>query len=204
MSHEDAETENEVAPWDLLSDALGALDDLEETDEEFALDIKEVARGDSGGDGKFSKVPLEQAGNLIKLRKAADGLLEGRLTTQDYMNVLRPMQKALENGIKLIQTDAVASQIAALPEDQKALFLETQALIGILLEGISQMMRFQETGNQADVLEGLERIEAAFQELDEVQDEAIELGRELEAAEEAAEEEADDEVYDDEADHKVG
>ncbi len=180
----DPSTPEEAAPWDLLSNALGSLDEIEESDESLALDVREQSEG--GGEGQadpYRKVPLEHAANLIKLQNAAAGVLSGSLTTEEYMDILRPMQKALESGIKLIESEAVASQIAALPEEQRTLFLETQSLVGVLLDGVRHMSRYKESANPDDVRDGLASIEAAFQELDEVQDEAIDLGRELDAEE---------------------
>lgn len=175
---EDSEEEQEAEPWDLLSQALGSLDELE-SDEDLALDVSE--RGEStGGAERFAKVPLDQAANLIAVRQLAAGLQNGSLSVDAYRQRLRQMVRALEEGLKVVRSETVVTHIASLPEDQKVFFQQTEHLVDALVQGGHQMLGYCESKQWSDVEQGLQRIEQAFVDLDEMQSRAIELGREIE------------------------
>lgn len=180
-----AREDDEPAPWDLLANALGNLDDLEE-DEDLALDVSEQPSS-AGGQGadSFSKVPLEQARNLIQIRQMAAGVRDGSVTIENYRSKLKLMVRGLEEGLKVVRSDAMVKKADALPADQKAVFQQTAKLVEALVEGGQRMLRYPETKNTADIDEGLAVIEGAFQDLDNVQNKAIEIGRE-EAVRQAA------------------
>lgn len=168
--------DDEPAPWDLLANALGNLDDLEE-DEDLALDVSE--QGSSGPSlDSFSKVPLEQARNLIQIRQLASGVKDGSVSIENYRSKLKLMVRGLEEGLKVVRSDAIVKKAEALPADQKAVFQQTARLVEALVQGGQRMLRFPETRDTADVDQGLAVIEQAFADLDSVQTTAIEIGRE--------------------------
>ena len=192
MSESDKQ-EEEIAPWDLLTGALSSLQDIDEPDEDPVLNVLEGG-GDPALDGEDAlvKVPLEQAKNLIKLRRLTQELEEGSRSKDDFLNGIRPMHRSLENGIKLVTTPAVQRQLADLDEVEREIFDDTHAAIKVLMSGIARMLSYKETENLDDVRAGLQIVEESMQELDEIQDEAIEL-----AAEEYDEEEYEEEDYED-------
>ena len=174
---EDEDEEAEAEPWDLLSQALGSLDGLE-ADEDLAVDVTERAEGGAEPE-RFSKVPLEQAANLIAVRHLAAGVKDGSVTVDVYRSRLKLMVRSLEEGMKVVKSETVVNHIAALPEEQKVFFVQTSKLIEALVTGGHRMLRYSETKEMADVDEGLAIIENAFTELDELQTKAIDMGREM-------------------------
>lgn len=185
FEEDDAEDEgqDEAEPWDLLSQALGSLDGLE-ADEDLALDVTERSEG-SAGPERFSKVPLDQAANLIAVRQLAAGVKDGSLSIDVYRSRLKLMVRSLEEGLKVVKSETVTQHIDALPEDQKAFFVLTGKLVEALVRGGQQMLKYAETRQLGDVDEGLSVIEQAFVELDEMQTRAIDMGREMVLREEA-------------------
>jgi hypothetical protein len=179
-----SQTSEEAEPWDLLSQALGSLDGLE-SDEDLALDVTE--RGQDGGaeQERFSKVPLDQAANLIAVRQLAAGVKDGSVSIEVFRSRLKLMVRSLEEGLKIVRSDTVQEHIEALPEEQKAFFVLTGRLVEALVAGGHQMLRYPETRNLQDVDQGLATIEQAFVELDEMQSRAIDMGREMVLREEA-------------------
>ena len=114
--------EQEAEPWDLLSEALGSLDDLDE-DEDFALDVSDRSGG-VGGE-RFSKVPLEQAENLLAVQGLAAGIKDGSVSIDVYRSRLKLMVRTLEDGLKVAVSDAVLPHLEALPPEQRAYFTKT-------------------------------------------------------------------------------
>lgn len=176
------EIDEEIAPWDLLADALGSLQDIEEPEEDLTIDVLEGQVATSEDD-PYHKVPLEKAKNLLKLRRCVDAVVEGRMSKQDFLNSIRPMARSLENGLKLAESPAVRRQLDELSDEEYNVFLQAQDSIELMHSGMKRMLRYKETDDLQDVEEGMNIVENCFEELDEVQDEAIELGQELEEVE---------------------
>ena len=176
------DVEEDVAPWDLLADALGSLQELDEPEEDPVLDVLEGQVAVSEDDPDY-KVPLERSKNLLKLRRLVDGLFDGSLGKTDFLNSIRPMARSMENGLKLAKSPAVQKQLDEMSEDERAVFYDAQDVLKDILKGIQQMLRYKETDNIADVEEGMDSVERCFQELDEIQDDAIAMDRETREAE---------------------
>lgn len=176
--------DGEAEPWDLLSQALGSLDDLEE-DEDYALDVSE--KGSGVGAERFSKVPLEQAENLIAVRSLAAGIKDGTVTIDVFRSRLKLMVRSLQDGLKVVSSEAVLPHLESLPPEQRAYFDRTAKLVEALVRGGQKMLSYAETRQMSDLDVGLEVIEKAFRELDELQDQAIEVGREIAVREAATE-----------------
>jgi hypothetical protein len=169
--------ESEAEPWDLLSQALGSLDELG-TDEDLAVDVSERAP-ESKEPEIFTKVPLDQVANLIAVRALASGIKDGSITIEVYRSRLKLMVRSLEDGLKVVSSETVVNQIQALPEEQKVFFTQTSKLVEALVQGGHRMLRYSETKQFSDVDEGLAVIESAFVELDEVQSKVIDVAREI-------------------------
>lgn len=180
---EDEPGEDEAEPWDLLSQALGSLDGLE-ADEDLALDVTERAQGGEQQE-RFSKVPLDQAANLIAVRQLAAGVKDGSVSVEVFRSRLKLMVRSLEEGLKVVRSDTVTQHVEALPEEQKAFFVLTSKLVEALVQGGHQMLRYPETRSLEDLDSGLRTIEQAFLDLDEMQTRAIDMGREMVLREEA-------------------
>lgn len=174
-AYEEEDEDDEAEPWDLLSQALGSLDELG-SDEDFALDVSERV-GRSAAES-FEKVPLEQARNLMEIRRLADGVRDGSITIEVYRTRLKAMVRGLEEGLKIFKSDAVAQHLQQIPPDQQPYFLATAKLVETLVVGGQQMLRYPETRQISDVDQGMAMIEQGFQELDEMQAKALEIARE--------------------------
>ena len=173
MSHEE-ETDDEVAPWDLLTGALGSLQDIEDDDDTELNVVEGMEEVDEDG---LTKVPLEKAGNLIKLRNWTSGVIDGSLSKEDFLNNIRPMHRSLENGMKVIKTDALQEQLAEFTEVERKIFDATYQSIRVLYDGLTQMLLYKESNNPEDVEKGMQMVEDGMLELDHIQDEAIELAQ---------------------------
>lgn len=176
--------DGEAEPWDLLSQALGSLDDLEE-DEDYALDVSE--KGAGVGAERFSKVPLEQAENLLAVRSLAAGIKDGSVTIDVFRSRLKLMVRSLEDGLKVVSSEAVQPHLESLPADQRAYFDRTAKLVEALVQGGQKMLSYADSRQMSDLDGGLGVIEKAFRDLDELQDQAIEIGREIAVREAATE-----------------
>ncbi|HIB68572.1 MAG TPA: hypothetical protein EYO33_26660 [Phycisphaerales bacterium] len=179
--HDDGEAE----PWDLLANALGTLSEIE--DEPEGLDVVEGSDATADPNDPFYKVPLEKAGNLLKLRRVTAGLSEGTVTREKFLAVVRKFMKPLDDGLKLLESEAVTKQIEGMPDEQLLVFHHLQDQLDVLLEGLEIMFEYRESGDMADVERGMALVEKAMVALDTVQDRAIELGREEALREEATE-----------------
>jgi hypothetical protein len=174
---EDDDEEEEEEPWELLSQALGSLDELG-SDEDLALDVSERLEAPNQPE-RFAKVPLDQAQNLIEVRNLARGVKDGSITMDVYRSRLKLMVRSLEEGLKVVKSEAVVARIEELPEEQKVFFVQTQHLVEALVRGGQHMLKYAESKQISDLEEGHAIIEQAFQELDDMQTRAIEAGREI-------------------------
>ncbi len=174
----------EEAPWDLLASALGSLDQVPEDEE--PLDYRETFESQVDESDPFLKVSLDQAQNLIAIQTAAEELQSGGLAKEQFLARLKPYMQPLMDGLELVKSEAVQAQLDELPEDQRALFDLTQKHLGVLLGGLQQMANYKQSESMEDVEAGLQTVERAFQLLDEVQDHAIDAGREYVLREEAS------------------
>lgn len=175
----------EAEPWDLLSQALGSLDELD-SDEELALDVSEQGGGANQPE-RFAKVSLDQATNLLAVRSLAAGVKDATITVEVYRSKLKLMVRSLEEALKVIKSETVVNHLEELPPEQKVYFLQTSQLVEALVQGGHSMLRYPESKSVADIDQGLGIIEQAFLELDEIQDKAIDLGREIVLREAASE-----------------
>lgn len=164
---------DEGAPWDLLADALTSLDEIEE-EEDPVLDVRE-AFGDTVEESPLTKVPLERAKNLMKVRNAVENLLTGRIEKMKFLDTIRPMERALENGLKVVTSGPVQKRIAELPEEERFLYEDAHEMIIALQAGLKRMLLYRDSDDLSDVKEGLVLVEEAFLNLDEIQDDAIEI-----------------------------
>lgn len=179
MSEADNNEDPEVAPWDLLASALGSLAELEEDEEQLDILQEDVGAGSDDPNDPFQKIPLEKARNLLKVRKTAQDLKEGTITREKYLAILRPYVKPLEGQIDALDTEDMQTQIGELPEEQRPIFDMAYNILVDMLDGLQMMREYQTSGDMKDVDEGLAMVEKAFGQLDRIQDETIELGREM-------------------------
>lgn len=170
--HEDEEAE----PWDLLANALGTLSEIDDDDE--GIDLQEGVEHGNDPDDPFYKIPLEKAGNLIKLRMVSAGIADGTVARDKFLAVVRNFMKPLGDGLKLLESDAVAKQIEDMPEEQINVFYHLQEQLDVLLEGLEIMWKYKQSSDLEDVEKGMELVEQAMVSLDDIQDHAIEIGRE--------------------------
>lgn len=168
--------EEELEPWDLLADALGSLNELE--DDEEQLDVHESFDSNVDPDDPYFKVPLEQASNLIQIRQAVSDLKSGEITRERYVAIIRPFLQPLKNGLQLMDSDTVKVKIEEIPEEQRAIFDLMHNQLTQLNEGMSLLFQYRDTGDMNDVDKGLQTVESAMKMLDLVQDQAIETGQE--------------------------
>lgn len=192
MSHDQEvhEEEDEIAPWDLLAGALGSLHEIDEPDEDPVLNVMEGGAEATNAD-PLTKVPLEKAGNLLKLRRLCGEVETGALSKEDFLNGIRPMYRSLDNGLQLVGSEAAQKQLLELDEAERAVFDATHRTIGFMWEGLGLMLRYKDSDDLDDVRQGMQMIEDGFTELDQIQDEAIDLAREQ------AEQEEEDEYEED-------
>ncbi len=179
MSHEQEvyEEEDEVAPWDLLAGALGSLHEIDEPDEDPVLNVMEGATEFADVD-PLTKVPLEKASNLLKLRRLCREVESGSLSKEDFLNGIRPMYRSLDNGLQLVGSEAAQKQLLELDEAERAVFDATHRTIGVMWEGLAMMLSYKESNALDHVRQGMQMIEDGFAELDQIQDQAIEMARE--------------------------
>ncbi len=169
----------EPAPWSLLTQALSEARECD-GEEPPPLDLREAVEGSS--QGGFQKTPLAQASNLLQLRSLAEGKIAGELSDDDYLEGVRKLLQPLSHAFRFMEGEAIQAQIEELPADQKALYEEGQRLVRALLEGMVCMESFGESNNLEDVREGLALVEKTFIAIDQLQDQALAKGQELEAA----------------------
>ncbi|MFA5506038.1 MAG: hypothetical protein WC314_21295 [Vulcanimicrobiota bacterium] len=178
-------SEEDAEPWDLLADALGSLNELEDDDVE--LNLQESSNSSLDQDDPYFKVPLEQASNLILIRRAVADLKSGAITRERYVAIIRPFVQPLQNGLQLMETDVVKNKISEIPEEQRVIFQWMHERLAQLSEGMNLLFSYRDSGQMSDVDRGLQIVEEAMKALDQIQDAAIEAGQEEDLRAEMAE-----------------
>ena len=183
MSEDETETQEteseQPEAWDLLSEALGSLDELED-DGDVSIDVREHGDDTGAEQDPFTKISLANAEYLIKLRSVVASLVAGEIAKEQFLAQVRPVATYVANGVELMNSETVTSQVEELPEEEAHLINDAVELFGSLSEGLKLMTEYFESNSIEEVQRGMQIIEEAFLELDEVQDEAIEIGREVE------------------------
>lgn len=134
-----------------------------------------VERPVAEGGIPVEKIPLEEAGNLIKCRRAHDGALEGSMELEEYAKLVNGVFQASHTAVEMFKLPQVKKRIRDenLPPEQMALVEETEETIYQWHEGMKLMKRFVTSGNLEDVEKGYQIVEECMEILDEIQDDAL-------------------------------
>lgn len=123
---------------------------------------------------KVEKVPLEQSANLVMLRETVQGVEEGTITVEQYVENVTKVKNLAETTLTLSNTDIVQNKIAELPPEQKTVAEKTIEYTRNLYQGAQKMLEF-DGSDLHPAVDGLAIIERAMYDLDHVQDKAIEM-----------------------------
>lgn len=162
----------EVRRSETACSACGAA--LPELEEETEVPLSVMAGGEEKQGGRHAKIPLEQSANLLKLRRAKEGILDGSLDLEGYKALVEEVLHVAHLGVEIFKTPAVKSRTAGLPADELELVKRSEAEAKNLHRAVQQMARFLESGDPGDVETGFREVEAAYGRIDEIQDQALE------------------------------
>ncbi|MHB2016027.1 MAG: hypothetical protein ACYCW6_03665 [Candidatus Xenobia bacterium] len=156
--------ENARTAWQC--EACGAaFEDDEEAFEVMAADGVVMRR-------RLPRVPREQASNLLALRGAVQGWLDGSLDPAAYQARVAPVRNVARLGVDLFKTDLVRKHSSRMPENEAALVSQTATQFGAYLAGTERML---DAGSLADAMAGLAQVEEAFIVLERIREAAFEI-----------------------------
>ncbi|MBI3929635.1 MAG: zinc ribbon domain-containing protein [Armatimonadetes bacterium] len=121
------------------------------------------------------KIPLDEAGNLIKCRRAHDGILDGTMELEEYAELIHQVFQVSDTAVKLLQLPQVRKKIQEenLPPEQLQLVQETEETVIRWNEGMKLMKQFVTSRRPEDVQQGFKIVEECMLILDDIQDDAL-------------------------------
>lgn len=164
-----------MASFDIGGAIRGALEGVEE--DSAPVDVTEGSRR-RGSDGE--KIPLENAGNLIKVREAREKLLAGDSSAELFCEAVGQVLKTMMELLSLYELPQVQAQLEQADEAQRAVAEKCRVDLETIAEGLEQMMDGADTGDQTLLDTGFARVEAGYQALDATQDAANEIADDYE------------------------
>ncbi len=120
------------------------------------------------------KIPLEESKNLIKVRQAYEGALNGTMEMPEYAQRVNAVAEVAFLACQMLKLPAVRRQIEATAlEGDEELIAACEEATADWLEGMKRMRRYIGSGDLNDVIEGFELVEEAMIFMDTIQDRAL-------------------------------
>lgn len=134
------------------------------------------------------KIPLEKAGNLIKLKEAVESIEKGKINIEQYKEDVAEVLNVAQAGVTVFGSEIVRNEIAGLPQEQATLAQKTAKLFQDCYDGCLKMLEYDGGRNLEKAYQGMKMVEDALIEMDRLQDRALDIAQE--ELEEAARNEA--------------
>ncbi len=171
---------SEEISWDTLGQAIEGAQDAEEDAPPFSLLSGTGLGGLLDAD---EKVPLERAAHLLLMREAAEQIRRDQIGPEEFLEKVLQVASVADNGIKLFSSEVMQKETSKLPEDQAELVMRFEEQLHKLKKGTDLMAAYVESNNIDDLDQGLALVEESMQNVDQIQDSAIEHAKVFRAAE---------------------
>ena len=162
--------------WDLLADALGSLDQLED---DVSVDVKEKFQFRSKAKKELTKTPLQKSKQYLAFSEAAEELFDGHIDKAAYLSRVEPLSQQQRAILQTLSDPEVEKRYAGLSEDENRLYKEIRGCFTRLCQGADRMLAYRQSNEPDDVEEGLKLLDEAYLALDRAQDEVIALKERL-------------------------
>jgi hypothetical protein len=160
-----------------------------ESDPNIDVVFGPVRQAQSGAAEAPSKTELEQSPNYRRIVEAYRGFTEQTMGVDQCVARLLEVTKILAPGLKLFHLPVVQNKLLDMTEEEQTLAVATFERTEELHDAVEGMIAAMRSGDHAALQTDYETAVACFQELDAVQDEAIEAAvetRKRKAEDEAA------------------
>ena len=157
---------------DLTGTLAGALQNRNQ--EEDAPPFSLLA-GAPGRGSKTEKVSLEEAGNLLTLRQAQERILQNAIPIPEFVQIVTHVRKQVSELLDLYDVDEVNKELEKTDSAQRKVAEDTYNCLDQIEKGIERMLAYAQSHDPNDLKSGLEQVEAGYESLDRVQDEAIRI-----------------------------
>lgn len=132
------------------------------------------AQEDCFADGTSkSKTPVEKARNYLAMRGAADGVLDGSLSLDQYRVTLQRVRQICDVGLKVFASGVLERKFADAPAEAIAAKDAMKSAFEQLRDGLDRMLAYTRSQDPEDVTQGAAAAEAGFHAISAAQDLAI-------------------------------
>lgn len=161
-----------MAGFDIGGAIRGALEgDI--PDDSPPLDVTAGGKAARGTEG--DKIPLESAGNLIRVRQAYDALSAGEMGPDQFTQVVGNVLQTIGELLGLFDLPIAQQQLAQSGETAQQVAEKARMDLEAIAEGLEQMIEGGEVGDKAMLDAGMAAVQAGYVALDSTQDTANEL-----------------------------
>lgn len=120
-----------------------------------------------------TKTPVEKAKNYLAMKGAAEGILDGSLSVEQYAVTVLRVRQICDIGLKVFASGVLERKFADAPEDAVAAKDAMKAAFERLFEGLTRMERYVQTRDTEDVTQGCLMAEEGFHAISAAQDLAL-------------------------------
>ena len=143
-----------------------------EADDDPSFSMVEAPSG--GMVARNVRVPFEERKNVVKIKKALEGIREGTMSIPEYKKLVEEVHYVSSGALALFDTPAAIKKVEALSEELHEIFLDIQDRYEDLNTGVLRMLQYLKSMDPNDVEEGSTMAHEAMRELDKLQYEAYE------------------------------
>jgi len=160
------------------------LEGLEEEGPSFSL-MHRVGVGDIGApimeglDPAMAKIPAGESKNLMILRQAIEKVRMNEISLDEYRRNVAVVLNVARNGVELFNSDILKKQMAQFDEGMQSVVWDAGVLYEDFFAGCERMMEYEGGANTGLATEGLEIVETALLNMDQLHDEVISIAKEI-------------------------
>lgn len=123
--------------------------------------------------GSAKQGELEESPHWLAVREAVEGLRNGKLTPEEYYDAISTVHLQISELLGLFEMGQVQRELAKADEENRQLAERTREGLQVVEQGLVRLVNYLESQENADLEEGLARVEAGYLDLDRTQDDAL-------------------------------
>lgn len=166
--------------YDVTCESCGA--SLGNEGEDPTLNVRDGAESRYVG---LRKVEMQESKNLIRLREAYQGVASGTLSNDEYSAIVEEVLELIESALELYASPYMQERVAKMEPGPANVYKQMSAAAKEMYAGLTQMLKYLDSGNLGDAEAGLKKVESGLWKVDAAQDVAIDKATELAEAGEA-------------------
>lgn len=133
----------------------------------------DLVEGTDRKQAALERIAVHESKNLKKLTEARDGVLDGSLVMDGYLDVVEEVLAFAESAIEFYESPWAGKELSEMPEDAAQIYDQLAMAAHEMKAALLQMLKYQDSLKGSDIDEGLAMFEKALVRVSKAQDVAI-------------------------------